>query len=238
MRRLFPFIFFLAVLCACNGPDPAADVFLAPEILDISAEKGEDYSQLVLTCRVSSGNGIKDYGFYFGLSEKDYGFYFGPGEMVKMASPSPIQDNEFTLTVTGLTYCTEYRYKAFIDSGPAEVVSEIKLWRTEDEIPPVPRLGILEQINVGFIVHCDVYGYDDVVRKDAFECGVCYKQDGTVPDLDGPHGTGKIHLNSTNLYHDYTVTFMGLHNSICFRPYTKIGPMVSYGESISYTLTY
>ena len=227
MRRLFPFIFFLAVLCACNGPDPAADVFQAPEILDISAEKGDDYSQLVLTCRVSSGDGIKD-----------YGFYFGPGEMVKMASPSPIQDNEFTLTVTGLTYSTEYRYKAFIDSGPAEVVSEIKLWRTEDEIPPVPRIGAMYGTYNGFSVFCEVYGYEDVVRKDAFECGVCYKQDGTVPDLDGPHGTGKIHLNSTNLYHDYTVTFTGLHNSICFRPYTKIGPMVSYGESISYTLTY
>ena len=199
------------------------DDFQAPEIMDISAARGEDYSKLVLTCRVSSGDGIKD-----------YGFYFGPGEMVKMASPSPIQDNEFTLTVTGLTYSTEYRYKAFIDSGPAEVVSEIKLWRTEDEIPPVPRIGAI----VGLSVYCDVYGYDDVVRKDAFECGVCYKQDGTVPDLDGPHGTGKIHLNSTNLYHDYTVTFTGLHNNICVRPYTKIGPMVSYGESRSCTLIY
>ena len=222
MRRL-SLIFFLGALCACGGPDPVPDDFQAPEIMDISAERGEDYSKLVLTCRVSSGDGIKD-----------YGFYFGPGEMVKMASPSPIQDNEFTLTLTGLTYSTEYRYKAFIDSGPAEVVSEIKLWRTEDEIPPVPRIGAI----VGLSVYCDVYGYDDVVRKDAFECGVCYKQDGTVPDLDGPHGTGKIHLNSTNLYHDYTVTFTGLHNNICVRPYTKIGPMVSYGESISYTLTY
>ena len=222
MRRL-SLIFFLAALCACDGPDPVPDDFQAPEIMDISAERGEDYSKLVLTCRVSSGDGIKD-----------YGFYFGPGEMVKMASPSPIQDNEFTLTLTGLTYSTEYRYKAFIDSGPAEVVSEIKLWRTEDEIPPVPRIGAI----VGLSVYCDVYGYDDVVRKDAFECGVCYKQDGTVPDLDGPHGTGKIHLNSTNLYHDYTVTFTGLHNNICVRPYTKIGPMVSYGECISYTLNY
>ena len=237
MRRL-SLIFFLAALCACGGPDPVPDNFQAPEIMDISAARGEDYSKLVLTCRVSSGDGIKDYGFYFGPSEKDYGFYFGPGEMVKMASPSPIQDNEFTLTVTGLTYSTEYRYKAFIDSGPAEVVSEIKLWRTEDEIPPVPRIGAMYGTYNGFSVFCEVYGYEDVVRKDAFECGVCYKQDGTVPDLDGPHGTGKIHLNSTNLYHDYTVTFTGLHNSICFRPYTKIGPMVSYGESISYTLTY
>ena len=68
LHRLI-FLLLLAALCACNGQDPVIDVFPKPEILDISATEGEDYSSVVLTCRVSSGDRIKDYGFYFGPAD-------------------------------------------------------------------------------------------------------------------------------------------------------------------------
>lgn len=228
MQRRLHIILMLATLCACNGPDPMDINFRAPEILEVNATKGEDYSQLVLSCRVSSGERIQE-----------CGFYFGEDEMVREVAETPIQDKEliqgteFSLTVTGLAYSSEYQYKAFITSGPTEISSEIKTYRTEDEIPPLARVTTTAYgVDLAWIFfHCEVPDYKNVVRKDAFECGICYSQDKTDPDLDGQHVTGEI--VKIGLYYSFSVTIRDFINNIplCTRPYTKIGPVVTYGES-------
>lgn len=222
MQHRLHIILMLAALCACNGPDPMDINFRAPEILEVNATKGEDYSQLVLSCRVSSGERIQE-----------CGFYFGENEMVRKVSETPLKDNEFSLTVTGLAYSSEYQYKAFITSGPTEISSEIKTYRTEDEIPPLARVTTTAYgADIAWIFfHCEVPDYKNVVRKDAFECGICYSQDKTDPDLEGQHVTGEIVKNG--LYYTFSVTIRDFINNIplCTRPYTKIGPVVTYGES-------
>ena len=223
MRRLFPFIFFLAVLCACNGPDPAADVFQAPEILDISAEKGEDYSLLVLTCRVSSGNGIKSCGFYFG---EDF--------LSKITSPTPIQDNKFTLTVTDLEYSSEYKYKAFIDGGRVEVVSDLKTWQTEDEIPPAAEILAIDpaygaeagKVTISLVVP----DFASIAGKESFECGICYGPDGAEPNINS---SLKQAERSPNGFYSLVIEGLSKSSDYCFRPYTKIRSKLIYGESVS-----
>lgn len=223
MRRLFPFIFFLAVLCACNGPDPAVDVFQAPEILDISAEKGEDYSQLVLTCRVSSGNGIKSCGFYFG---EDF--------LSKITSPTPIQDNKFTLTVTDLEYSSEYKYKAFIDGGRVEVVSDLKTWRTEDEIPPAAEILAIDpaygaeagKVTISLVVP----EFASIIGKESFECGICYGPPGAEPDINCPLKQAE---KSSDGFYSLVIEGLSKSADYCFRPYTKIRSKLIYGESVS-----
>ena len=105
MRRIPHILLLLCALVSCIGGDPDVRQFSAPVIQDVFAAGGADHSQVVVLCRLSAAEGIKDYGIYFG---KD--------EWVKIPA-SNLQDNAFSVTVTGLAYSTEYHYKAYVDGG-------------------------------------------------------------------------------------------------------------------------
>jgi len=227
LNRLI-FLLLLAALCACNGPDPVIDAFPKPEILDISAMEGEDYSSVVLICKVSSSSGIKDCGFYV---EKDQGFLKMP--------VNTIQDNAFSLKLTGLVYCSQYRYKAYLSNGNSELVSEIKIWTTENEIPPMPGTPTVASWSAGKITVYSIFqgDYEKVVRKDLLECGICCQKDnGTEPDIFGPHGTAIkiVPINPSSTKYQYYVKFTEIYDRICLRAYTKIGPEIKYSESVRF----
>ena len=223
MKRLFLLSVLSVALAACADKDPDIHEFTAPSIEDVYATGGADHSQVVIVCRVSSGESIKE-----------YGVFFGEGEMRKIPA-SNLRDNAFSVTVGGLSYSREYQYKAYIDGGRGAVYSDIKTWKTDDEIPPVTK--IIKTVrglgaDAGKVtLSCFI---DELAKTEgvgALRCGVCYSPSRGQPTVDDSRKEAAGFSDGG----DYTVDIEGLVKSTAyhFRPYAMIGEKVTYGEAVS-----
>ena len=116
MKRYF--LFILTLLVAGCGWDPAPGVFAQPEIVDVKVEKGRKYSEAVVTCEVSRMEGIVSYGVLLA------------GEDPEMRTGQDLNDNVFSVRLSGLEEETEYHFIVFLDNGQIRVVSDEYVWTT------------------------------------------------------------------------------------------------------------
>ena len=204
------------MLLSCTGKDPAPVGFVAPVIEEVQAVRGADFSEVIITCRVSSAEGIKEYGVMFGEEEL-------------LAVPAEnLSGNVFSVSIGGLAYSTTYHYQA-------RSFSKTGVWKTEDEVPPAPIIKSatpLPGTNDGTIVFTlAIPGWDYVTQKQAVRCGVCYSQENGEPTLadfkaEAPSITedGEAGLQIGNL----------LQGASChFRAYSRLGTQVSYSETLT-----
>ena len=94
----------LALAVSCSGI-PAADVFVAPRIVETSCMVDENAVEL--TCIYSTKLGFKQFGFSYGSKE---------GGMTDVIS-TDVQPHEFKVRLTDLQYDSTYTYYAFISIG-------------------------------------------------------------------------------------------------------------------------
>ena len=196
--------------------------FTPPVIEDVRAEAGADYSRVRIVCRVSSAEGIRDYGILFGEGA------------LRQIPASNLEDRVFSVEVEGLAYSRSYVYQAYIDGGQGPVFSKTQFWRTADETPPVPV--ILHAVRgygaeAGHVtLTCHIRDLAGTVGKDRLHYGVCCAPAGTLPGLDDSFREADGYSEAG----DYSVDFSGLvpSASYVFRPYTAIGEQVSYGEAL------
>ena len=224
MRRIPHILFLLCALVSCIGGDPDAGRFSPPAIERVEAEAGADYSEVVIRCRISAAEGVKEYGIFFG------------SDQLEKIPASNLQDNAFTVTVGGLEYSSEYRYKAYVDGGRGHghVESEVGVWRTEDEIPPVAEILKIETglgADAGKVtLSCFIRNLSATVGKDALSCGICYAPSGEDLTLDGSFAEAEFSPEG-----NFTVALEGLVSGITygFRPFTRIGAQTTYGETLT-----
>lgn len=213
----------LLALCACAGKDPDIAEYTPPSIVEVTATAGADYSSVSITCRVSSADGILD-----------YGILFGEGELRRIPATN-LKDNVFSVEVDGLAYSTRYTYQAYIDGGRGAVYSAARVWTTVDETPPVPSIVRTTRAfgaDAGKVtLACFIGQLAQTVGVDNLRCGVCYALSGTQPTLDDAYQEAAGFQESGN----YSVDITGLTPTIsyAFRPYTIIGSQVSYGEAVT-----
>lgn len=222
MRRLSISALLLA-LCACAGKDPDIAEYTPPSIVEVTATAGADYSSVSITCRVSSADGILDYGILFGESE------------LRRISATNLKENVFSVEVDGLGYSKRYVYQAYIDGGRGAVYSAAQVWTTVDETPPVPSIVRTTRAfgaDAGKVtLACFIGQLAQTVGVDNLRCGVCYALSGTQPTLDDAYQEAAGFQESGN----YSVDITGLTPTIsyAFRPYSIIGSQVSYGEAVT-----
>ena len=211
------------MLFSCTGKDPVPENFTAPVIEEVRAARGADYSEVIITCRVSSMEGIKEYGLMFGKDNL-------------LAVPAEnLSGNTFSVSIRGLSYSTTYHYQGYIDSGGAKSFSAAGVWTTDDEIPPAPVFKTVTPLpapDAGTVrFSLIIPGWSDVVQKEAVRCGICYSQENGEPTLadlkaeaptvteDGESGVQIANLVRGSSYH--------------FRAYSELGPQVSYGKPVT-----
>ena len=214
----------LALLAvACTGKDPDVTFFATPAIEDVHVIPGEDYSSISIVCSVSSPESIKDYGILFGETD------------LQSIPGANLKDGRFSVTVDELEYSSKYIYQAYIDGGRGTVYSKVGTWETVDEVPPVPSIIKATRgygADAGKVtLDCFIAGLAGTSGKEALQCGICYSPEGSTPAIDGAGITAANFSESGN----YTVRVEGLVTSASyvFRPYTKIGKVVSYGEPLT-----
>ncbi len=211
------------MLFSCTGKDPVPENFTAPVIEEVRAARGADYSEVIITCRVSSMEGIKEYGVMF-------------GKVDLLAVPAEnLSANTFSVSIRGLSYSTTYHYQGYIDSGGTKSFSAAGVWTTDDEIPPAPVFKTVTPLpapDAGTVrFSLIIPGWSDVVQKEAVRCGICYSQENGEPTLadlkaeaptvteDGESGVQIANLARGSSYH--------------FRAYSELGPQVSYGKPVT-----
>ena len=113
---LFCVVFALAV--SCSGI-PAADIFVAPRIVETSCTVDENTAEL--TCVYSTKLGFKQFGFSYGSKE---------GGMTDVIS-TDVQPHEFKVRLTDLQYDSTYTYYAFISNGSRRYPSFESEFKTE-----------------------------------------------------------------------------------------------------------
>ena len=219
-RKGLAFLCLAALLFSCTGKDPVQVGFVAPVIEDVQTVKGVDFSEVIITCRVSSMEGIKEYGVMFGEDEL-------------LAVPAEnLSDNVFTVSIGGLAYSTTYHYQGYIGSGGARTFSAAGSWTTDDEIPPAPvikKATPLPGEDAGTIVFTmAIPGWNDVVQKESVHLGICYSQENgepTLTDLSAEASAvsedGEAELRIENL---------ATESSYYFRAYVRLGTQVSFSE--------
>lgn len=222
MRRIPHILLLLCALVSCIGGDPDAGRFFPPAIERVEAEAGADYSEVVIRCRISAAEGVKEYGIFFG------------SDQLERIPASGLKDNTFTVTVGGLEYSSEYRYKAYVDGGRGHVESEVGVWRTEDEIPPVAEILKIETglgADAGKVtLSCFIRNLSATVGKEALSCGICYAPSGDEPTLEESVANAEFSPEG-----NFTVALEGLVSGITygFRPFTRIGAQTTYGETLT-----
>lgn len=223
MKALPCFIaaFFLLAGCSSLG-DPDSGAFQAPRIQDVYAAAGANPTEVIIVVRISSMEGIKDYGILFGTND---------------LSPIPsnnLKDNTFSVVVNQLEWSTEYRYKAYINGGRGQVESALKIWKMQDETPPAAEiLKITPGVgsDAGHVtLNCMIRDLSQVSGRDRLRCGVCYSPLKEEPDLDDTAMEAADYTSSGV----YTIQLDGLLHGISyfFRPFTRIGECVTYGEPV------
>lgn len=108
----------LALAVSCSGI-PAADVFVAPRIVETSCMVDENTVEL--TCIYSTKLGFKQFGFSYGSKE---------GGMTDVIS-TDVQPHEFKVRLTDLQYDSTYTYYAFISNGSRRYSSFESEFKTE-----------------------------------------------------------------------------------------------------------
>ena len=211
------------MLLSCTGKDPAPAGFVAPVIEEVQTVRGADFSEVIITCRVSSAEGIKEYGVMFGKEEL-------------LAVPAEnLNDNTFSVSIGGLSYSTNYHYQGYIGSGSARTFSAAGVWTTDDEIPPAPVINKSTPLpgrDAGTVIFTlAIPGWDYVTQKEAIRCGICYSQENDEPTLtdfkaEAPSITedGEAGLQLENL-----VQMASYH----FRAYSQLGTQVSYSKTVT-----
>ena len=223
MKHTFLLIALAATLVACVRKDPDAGKFAAPEIVDVYAATGADPTRVIIVARVSSMDGIKECGILFGRDE------------IERIPSSNMKDNAFSVLVDGLEWSTVYRFRAYLDGGRGQVLSDEKTWRTQDEIPPVaeiikmsPALGA----NAGRItIHCMISDLAATSGTADLRCGICYSPLKEVPTIDDASAQAEGFSDNGA----YSVELDGLVPSTLyhFRTWTRIGEQISYGQTKS-----
>ena len=216
MKRLLPWLLLLALMPGCTN-DPDLAEYAAPRIEDVSITPGADYSEITVSCRVSSATGIKAYGILVGEERIPAG---------------NLQEKVFSVMVSGLEYSTSYTVKAWLESGRSTVYSGETVWTTEDEIPPAPVILQSEarpgadagKVSFG----CRIPLWENVVGKNLLRCGICYSPDSPVPTLDD----AVIWAEAPSAKGGFSLALEGLVPSAeyHFRPFAQIGARTSYGE--------
>ncbi len=217
MKRLLPCLLLLALASGCtNDPDQAE--FAVPRIEEVTITPGADYSEVILTCKVSATDGLTEFGFRWGEEE--------------IIPTEGIVNNAFTARVSGLEFSKSYPYRAFVGNGRTRIYSETGTWKVEDETPPAPvivKSAAMPGANAGKVsFRCRISLWEKVVGKDALRCGICYSADLPEPTLanavawaDKPSAEGEFSLSLEGL-----IPSVEYH----FRPFTQIGTRTTYGE--------
>ena len=218
-KFLLSFLLGVLLLSGCAGGDPDAGTFTAPSIQDVYAATGAAPTQVIIVCRVSTMEGIKDYGILFGK------------QSLEKIPANNLKDNAFSVMVDNLEWSTDYRFQAYIDGGRGEILSQVHSWRTADETPPeaeilkiTPALGK----DAGRVsLQCMIRDFGSISGTDKLRCGVCFsplQEEPTVGDAsaaaDGysPVGAYSLELEGllpATVYH--------------FRCWTQIGEQLTYG---------
>ena len=212
-----------AMAVACTGKDPDVTSFATPAIEDVHVIPGADYSSISIVCSVSSPESIKEYGILFGETD------------LRSIPGANLKDGRFSVAVDGLDYSGKYIYQAYIDGGRGPVYSKVGTWETVDEVPPVPSIIKATRgygADAGQVtLDCFIAELAGTSGKDALQCGICYCPEGSTPAIEGT----SLAAASFSESGDYTVVVEGLVTSAsyAFRPYTKIGKVVSYGEPLT-----
>ncbi len=223
MTRLRMILALAALAVACTGKDPDVGSFAVPAIEQVSVVPGEDYSSISIVCQVSSPESIKEYGILFGETD------------LRSIPGANLRDGRFSVAVDGLEYSSKYIYQAYIDGGRGTVYSKVGTWETVDEVPPVPSIIKATRgygADAGKVtLDCFIAELAGISGKDALQCGICYSPEGSTPAIEGASLAAAGFSESG----DYTVRVEGLVTSASyvFRPYTKIGKVVSYGEPLT-----
>lgn len=208
----------LPLLPACTEKDPQPQE--APVIEEITAVPGENFSEVVISCRVSSEWGIKSCGVLFGQEE------------MQSIPAENLSGNTFSVRISGLSHSTTYFYQGYLESGTNAVYTKTYIWRTEDEIPPVPliqqttTLAGTDAGTINFTI--GIPGWNTVIQKEALSCGICYSPVKALPTKEdfcteatsiSEDGTAEIqicNLTSGTKYH--------------FRAFCMISHQIAYGE--------
>ncbi|MBQ4285162.1 MAG: hypothetical protein II720_01735 [Bacteroidales bacterium] len=223
MTRLRMILALAALAVACTGKDPDVGSFAVPAIEQVSVVPGEDYSRISIVCQVSSPESIKEYGILFGETD------------LRSIPGANLKDGRFSVAVDGLEYSSKYIYQAYIDGGRGPVYSKVGTWETVDEVPPVPSIIKATRgygADAGKVtLDCFIGELAGTSGKDALQCGICYSPEGSTPAIEGASLAAAGFSESG----DYIVVVEGLVTSASyvFRPYTKIGKVVSYGEPLT-----
>ena len=209
----------------CTG-DPDTGSFAAPSIQDVYAATGAAPTQVIVVCRVSTMEGIKDYGILFGK------------QSLEKIPADNLKDNAFSVLIEDLEWSTDYRFQAYIDGGRGQIVSDIKTWTSDDEVPPpaeilkmTPGLGG-DAGKVSF--NCLIKNYAFISGKNNLQCGVCYSPIQENPTLmDASSESSSISESGA-----YTIGLAGLTPSITyhFRTWTQIGSQTTYGDALKLTI--
>ena len=212
-----------ALSVACTGKDPDVASFAAPAIEEVRVVPGEDYSRISIFCRVSGAESIKEYGILFGETE------------LRSIPGHNLEAGEFSVEVEGLEYSRLYLYQAYIDGGRGPVYSKGATWKTADEVPPLPSIIKATRGyggDAGIVtLDCFIDGLAGTVGKEALQCGICYGPEGSTPAIEGTCVAASSFSDSG----DYAIRVEGLIPlaTYVFRPYTKIGKLVSYGAPVT-----
>ena len=114
------------MLLSCTGNDPVPGAFTPPVIEDFQVEQGDNTTSVVITCKVSSMEGISE-----------YGVLLQSGDESKTIACSDLRDNVFSTTVDDLEYEISYSFQAYIGNGRTKTLSSLKKWWIEPLEPIV-----------------------------------------------------------------------------------------------------
>ena len=208
------------MLAGCSGsPEDLPEA--APSIVSVTAARGEDYSEAVITCEVSSTVGLMEFGILWGEDE--------------IVPPGGIVNRVFAARVSGLEFSKTYPYRAFIGNGHTRVYSETGTWATEDEVPPTPAILTVVTLLGSYAGQVRISGripaMDGVIQKTLLRCGVCYSADREDPTLEDFSQKAE-EISPEGEFH---LELKGLTPSATYRarPYATIGKAVAYGPSVT-----
>lgn len=193
--------------------DPDASLHSVPEILSTTMSVEE--SEARLKCKVSRSDNIKDCGFYFGLSEDD---------MTRRVSDLPV-DDEFTLSVRGLTYGVRYYFRSFISGGDDVRMSDIQTKEIEQQLP-FPNIRSIKVKDENSVV-CE-YSVVDHFSGEMIICGLCWNETG-APSIQSVGKTldGSGYGDHTTVVQDFEVG-----KPYYFRIYAVNGKGTAYSDEV------
>lgn len=211
-RHLLPPLLLLALASCIKDPD--AGQFGAPSILGVSAEP--EGTEVVLSCKVSRSDNIRNCGFLFGLNSS---------EMSTYETELP-RGGEFSCQMPGLTFGVKYYYRSYIDGGGDSLQSELSTFEIDQQLPDIG--GLTLSVKDGSTVSCE-YSVTEQFSGAIYVCGICWGTQ-SQPGIDG---AGKTVDSSEYGTHKVEITGLATGETYYFRPYAINGKGTVYGEERS-----